>query len=183
MMHRLGSSSDQLGVSEGVADYSADGKGINVTAKFFVAFTEDREQAYRLLQRKHLETMNQLQYYFSETFTIKNATSQMKHLAAQKAQQLKTFNSYIDSHGILEVQLLPVPYPDNDSDLFDTLNLRVTRFKKDRSKPLDPEELLQAVCEYALHGQRCSSIKTVRPVLLDGDDLETSVAGLFQNDN
>lgn len=75
---------------------------------------------------------------------------------------------------------MPVPYPDNDSDLFDTLDLRVTRFDR-KSGKLDPDALLKAVCNYSLHGKECSSIKMIRPVLLDGDDIETSAAGLFEN--
>ena len=43
MIHRCGSSSDQLGVWEGIQDASMDGKGVNVSAKFYLAFTDSRE--------------------------------------------------------------------------------------------------------------------------------------------
>jgi hypothetical protein len=42
MLNRVGATSDQLGVWEGINDYSFDGKGINVTAKFTLAFTSKR---------------------------------------------------------------------------------------------------------------------------------------------
>jgi hypothetical protein len=77
---------------------------------------------------------------------------------------------------------MPMPYPDNDTDLFDVLNFRVTRFKRDPSNPLDAEDLLQEVCKYTLGGTECDFVKTVRPVLLDGDDLESSAAGSFFED-
>jgi len=46
MIHRLGKTSDQLGVSEGIEYLGADGKGINVSAKFYLAFTKTRDQAF-----------------------------------------------------------------------------------------------------------------------------------------
>jgi hypothetical protein len=52
-------------------DYSPDGKGVNVSVKFYMAFTQNREEAFRLMQRKHLDNMNQLQYYFSDAFAIR----------------------------------------------------------------------------------------------------------------
>lgn len=55
MMHRLGSTSDQLGVGEGVNDMTPQGKAVNVSAKFFLSFTETREQAFRIIQMKHLQ--------------------------------------------------------------------------------------------------------------------------------
>ncbi|TNV85114.1 hypothetical protein FGO68_gene2057 [Halteria grandinella] len=179
MIHRLGSTSDQLGVGEGVNDYAIDGKGVNVSAKFYVAFTRDREEAFRLLQRKHIETMNQLQYFFSDVYHLKSPTDKQKALALQQPERQKSFTDFLDTHGILEVQLMPMPYPDNDQDLFDTLNMRVTRFQRDKEHPLDEESLMQELCKYTLGGNECDFIKTVRPVLLDGDDLETSAAGLF----
>lgn len=58
MLNRVGATSDQLGVWEGVNDYSFDGKGINVTAKFNLAFTSKRQDAYRKIQSRHMKTMN-----------------------------------------------------------------------------------------------------------------------------
>ena len=49
MIHRAGTSSDQLGVWEGIFDPSLDSKGVNVSAKFYLAFTESRDQAFRLM--------------------------------------------------------------------------------------------------------------------------------------
>jgi hypothetical protein len=70
MIHRCGVSSDQLGVWEGIVDPSQDGKGANVSAKFYLAFTETREQALRLIQRKHLDTMNEVQHFFSRAYNM-----------------------------------------------------------------------------------------------------------------
>ena len=58
MFYRVGATSDQLGVYEGINDYSMDGKGINVTGKFHLAFTEKREETYRKMQRRHVLTMS-----------------------------------------------------------------------------------------------------------------------------
>ena len=49
MLLRLGSTQDELGVWEAMRDWSADGKGINVTAKFYLAFTNSRDQLYRII--------------------------------------------------------------------------------------------------------------------------------------
>jgi hypothetical protein len=43
MINRLGTTSDALGVNEGVNDMAADGKKVNVSAKFHLAFTQTRE--------------------------------------------------------------------------------------------------------------------------------------------
>ena len=76
-----------------------------------------------------------------------------------------------------------MPYPDNDSDLFDNITLRVTRFKRNGKSPIDAELLLQKMCEYTIKGEACKGVKMVRPVLLDGDDLDTNAAGYFINLN
>jgi hypothetical protein len=39
MINRLGSTTDQLGIWESMVDTGYDGKGINVSAKFYLAFT------------------------------------------------------------------------------------------------------------------------------------------------
>ena len=54
MIHRVGATSDQLGVWEGINDNSFDGKGVNVSAKFYLAFTADRREAYKKIQSRHL---------------------------------------------------------------------------------------------------------------------------------
>ena len=42
MLNRVGATSDNLGVWEGINDNAIDGKGVNVTAKFSLAFTSKR---------------------------------------------------------------------------------------------------------------------------------------------
>ena len=67
MFHRVGVTSDELGVGESMRDYTSDNKGINVTAKFFLAFTTSREAAYRMIQKRHILNQNQLQYFYSSS--------------------------------------------------------------------------------------------------------------------
>ena len=43
MVNRLGKTNDQLGVGEAMRDDTPDEKGINVSAKFYLAFTHNRE--------------------------------------------------------------------------------------------------------------------------------------------
>lgn len=106
-----------------------------------------------MIQKRHLQTMNQVQHYFSNSFEIKNVTDG-GYLSALKEREAakKTFLAFLQEQGILELQLLPLPYPDSDADLFDTLNLRVTRFSKTDSKqdPLDPATVAKALCTYTL---------------------------------
>lgn len=74
--------------------------------------------------------------------------------------------------GILEIQLMPVPYPEDDTDLFDTVNIRITRFSNKDLKigqSLNAREVLRVLCTYLLAGEDCNHVKEVRPVLLDGD--------------
>lgn len=52
MINRLGSSSDNLGVYEGMRDYSNDNRGINISAKFFLEFSDSREKALRFLHER-----------------------------------------------------------------------------------------------------------------------------------
>ena len=49
MIIRSGNTQDDLGIWEAMKDWSADGKGPNVTAKFYLAFTQSREKLYRTI--------------------------------------------------------------------------------------------------------------------------------------
>ena len=98
MLHRCGTSSDQLGVWEGIVDPSADGKGVNVSAKFYLAFTETRDQALRLMQRKHLDTMSEVQHFFSRAYSMGLPTG-TQSLAARKVIT-ETFTQYIAKNDI-----------------------------------------------------------------------------------
>ena len=85
MVNRLGTTSDALGVNEGVNDMAGDGKQVNVSARFHLAFTENREQAYRMIQKRHLKTMNPLQYYFANSFEVKNVSADTGSLAKRES--------------------------------------------------------------------------------------------------
>ena len=84
MFNRVGTTNDALGVGEGMDDSQGtpDGKNVNVSAKFYLAFTSSREQAYRMIQQRHLLTMNQLQYYFTQTYSAKNVSIEKAKLKA-----------------------------------------------------------------------------------------------------
>ena len=64
MINRYGVTNDELGMWESMKDYSPDNLGINVTAKFYLSFTKDKEEAFRLIMKRHVLNMNQLQHYF-----------------------------------------------------------------------------------------------------------------------
>ena len=49
MINRLGSSSDNLGVYEPMKDQTPDNKGINVTAKFYLYFTDSMNDAMKVI--------------------------------------------------------------------------------------------------------------------------------------
>jgi len=79
--------------------------------------------------------------------------------------------------GILDLQLMPLPYPGNETELFETLNMRLTRYQtKDTptGAALNPREVLRALCTYLLDGEDCGHVKEVRHVLLNGDSAADS---------
>ncbi len=49
MMIRQGSTQDDLGIWEALKDISGDGSNVNVNAKFYLAFTKEREELFRLI--------------------------------------------------------------------------------------------------------------------------------------
>ncbi len=49
MFHRYGVSQDELGLWEPMKDLAEDGKGVNVSAKWYLAYTKSREEAYKLI--------------------------------------------------------------------------------------------------------------------------------------
>ena len=69
MINRLGSSNDNLGVNEFMRDQTTDNKGINVTAKFYLAFASDKKTAIQTIFKRHLLTQSPLHY-----FTVAYAT-------------------------------------------------------------------------------------------------------------
>ena len=49
MIHRASNSNDDLGVNEPMREVTNDTKGINVSAKFYMAFTKNRDDAYKII--------------------------------------------------------------------------------------------------------------------------------------
>jgi hypothetical protein len=47
LLHRYGITSDELGVWESMKDNTADGKGPNITARFYMSFTRSREDLFK----------------------------------------------------------------------------------------------------------------------------------------
>ncbi len=78
--------------------------------------------------------------------------------------------------GIVDIQLMPTPYPGNDTELFETVNMRLTRFKYGDSPSIeiDARDVLRALCTYLLGGEDCNHVKSVLPVQLDGDTKKES---------
>ena len=52
-------------------DWSADGNGANVSAKFWFGFTKDRERLYRMIQERHIKNMSPLQKMYSLQYRAK----------------------------------------------------------------------------------------------------------------
>ncbi len=65
MIIRQGTTQDELGIWEAMRDWSADSLGANVSAKFYMGFTSDREQLFRLIQERHLKNMKPMQTFYS----------------------------------------------------------------------------------------------------------------------
>ena len=53
MFHRYGITNDELGIYEPMNDWSPDSRGINVTAKFYLSFTKNRDTLFRMIQKRH----------------------------------------------------------------------------------------------------------------------------------
>ena len=65
MLIRQGQTQDELGIWEAMRDWSADGNAANVTGKFWVGFTKNREELYRLIQKRHVLNMSPTQKLYS----------------------------------------------------------------------------------------------------------------------
>jgi len=49
MLVRQGSTQDEIGIWESMRDWSEDGKGVNISAKFHLAFTNNRTELFTLI--------------------------------------------------------------------------------------------------------------------------------------
>ena len=105
MLNRVGATSDNLGVWEGINDNAIDGKGVNVTAKFSLAFTSKRQDAYRKIQSRHLKNMNSPQDYFSRTIAsqVKKDDATEAIIVKQMKQKLDNFRKYIQENQIVDL--------------------------------------------------------------------------------
>jgi hypothetical protein len=64
--------------------------------------------------------------------------------------------------------------------MYDTLNLRVTRFTNETA--LNETDLLKTLCSYQPDiKDKCLNVKNITQTLLDGDPTNTSAADGFQN--
>lgn len=96
MFHRFGTTNDELGMQEPMRDWTPDGKGINVSAKYWVGFSTNRDYLYRIIHKRHVLNQNHLQYFYANSFSVQQVIQKK-----QNAQQvLNEFNSYIGSREI-----------------------------------------------------------------------------------
>lgn len=52
-------------------DWSQDGSGVNVTAKFHLAFTNSREKLFRIIQNRHVMNLNPPQHFFALKYAVR----------------------------------------------------------------------------------------------------------------
>ena len=69
MINRRGYTDDGLGMSEPLNEVDAQGFGLNVSAQFFVKFSQSREEAYRAVSKQYFLTNNQPHVAYSDSFT------------------------------------------------------------------------------------------------------------------
>jgi hypothetical protein len=65
MLTRHGKTNDQLGVLESMEDSDIQGKGLNVSAKFFLQFLTSIEETEQRLLQRHFETFNPPLYFYA----------------------------------------------------------------------------------------------------------------------
>jgi hypothetical protein len=65
MLNRYGTTNDHLGVMEAMDDSDKEGKGLNVTASFTLAFTRSHDEAEQFLLSKHFDNISPLQYFYA----------------------------------------------------------------------------------------------------------------------
>ena len=58
MFHRFGYTNDWLGVGEPMRDLGPDNLGINVSAKFYLAFSKSKEEVFRMIETRHIMNQN-----------------------------------------------------------------------------------------------------------------------------
>jgi len=151
-------------------DWSADGLGANVSAVFHVAFTNNREQLYKLIQTKHVLNLNPPMYFHSMVYQTKQpiptGTQTIRKpsvLASQTPDaRKKDFLEFMQMYEIEDVQLQP-------SDDLIKLFLRIIRFS-DR-KALPEQQLLPNLCLYVWNDNCPSRVKGLKRVYLDGDEI------------
>lgn len=71
MFHRQGVTNDELGIWEPMRDYSFDNRGVNVSAKFYLAYTKTKKEAYKLIQQRHILNQNQPQLFYGYNYDLK----------------------------------------------------------------------------------------------------------------
>jgi len=66
-----------------------------VSAKFYLTFTDSREQAYRIIQMRHLSRMNQLQHFFTSSFRIGTPSTALQEKDSRRAKLAEAFLKYV----------------------------------------------------------------------------------------
>ena len=70
LINRYGITTDELGIWEPMKDFTTDGKGPNVTAKFWIFFTNSRTDLYQKILERHTLNMNKPMIYYTTSFQI-----------------------------------------------------------------------------------------------------------------
>ncbi|CDW91487.1 glycosyl hydrolases family 38 protein [Stylonychia lemnae] len=156
MINRFGFTTDDLGVSDPMQDYSIDNLGINVTAKFWVSYANNRLEALEKLQKRHLKNQNPQDTFYGtqvnfQEIQISDINNKIKYAAFEKFT-----NQYLIKH----IQLLPM-------NQFEDMFLQVTRFQD--NQPIDIKQLYDQLCSYILL-DNCKMIQKLQRVHLDGLD-------------
>jgi len=83
MINRRGYSDDNLGMAESLNEKDANGNGLNVSVKFYQAFTTSRDQALTTIRKSYLYHYSLPQVLYTSNFTI-NSTQYHHRLSSPR---------------------------------------------------------------------------------------------------
>eukprot|EP00347_Sterkiella_histriomuscorum_P020142 403338949 len=160
LLNRYGTTNDELGMWEAMADQTPDGKGPNVTAKFWLSLTKKRALAFDKIFKRHTLNQNQPLTFHTSKFDSQKLSSLSQAGQYLNDVQAKNFRNVIDTLKIVDMQILPV------DEMYDTFYLRLTR--SDNFQKVT-KTLLNQLCNYAL-GSKCNKFTNLEQIYLNGNE-------------
>ena len=165
---------DDKGVVDPLNETQADGRGIAVNAKYYVAFnTLDGERSVQ--RRTQLLTDEPLQFFYTSTFTSGPANDESnivhEHLSAMSSQ-LTDFHGELKLHQFPEGKNQVLIRIENIMDLFDGPAQSDSTF--------DVEAYAISLYKSANDGQAPASVEIVERTLSNNQDMKTMLDNKFK---